>query len=1094
MRKRFNLRPVTYLSQFTLFVFLFTCALSSQATQLVRQPSLSGDKLTFAYANDIWITSVNGGDAKRLTSFQGSESMPMLSPNGQYVAFTGEYAGNTDVYLVSADGGPVRRLTYHPGSDVSVAWAPDSQSVLFRSTRSNAPRGWDRLYQVGIDEATPERLPMNRAFSGSFSPDASKLVFRRAGFWDRGWRNYRGGQNQALRIIDLDSLEEQDLPFDNDFDLDPIWDEEYIYFLSNRSQVANVFRYNAATAALEQVTHSTDFDVMSFAVDKGTLVYEYMGDFYRMQVPGTATKTSPEKITINIDTNFYWLREQYVDASKTLGTFDISPNAKRAVFAGRGDIFTVPVEHGSVRNLSDSSGTREVSPAWSSDGSKIAWFSDASGEYRLVIADQHGKQEKEIQLKEEGFYQHLQWSPDDSRVMFTDNVQQLWIVNIDNESSRVIDQNTNVHVMPQLMASWSPDSKWIAYTTQNANMFRELSIYSVDDREIVKVTDGMAEMRYPVWDAQGDKLYFLASTDYGPNAAWLDMSTIPFEPTYHLYYMLLSKDGESPVLARSDEEALEEKSDGEAGSEEDSDEEKPVEVSIDFDGLSQRVMPLMAHSGHFSHLKSGKAGELFYLSSYSDADGKTQNDLMKYSPHERKVEKVADSVSRYKLSFNKESVLLNTDKGWHVFASSASSGKDDKHLKMTLQKRVNYAQEWQQIFREAWRFQRDYLYVDNFHGANWDAVYTAYQPLVASVSHPADLSYLLDTLGAEVSIGHSYTGSGEQPKVDANKVGLLGADFTITDEGVQLAKIYTGESYFPSQNMAAPLAKVAHKIAPNSYLLSVNGQAVDASKNIFTYFEGTLGQVTQITIGESPDDDEPQTFNVTPIANEVSLRRNDWVERNRAYVDQASDGKLAYVWIPNTAYDGFTSFNRYFFAQSHKQGVVLDERFNHGGLIADYLISVLRRELNGFFNNPFKPDQPMTSPGAGIWGAQVMLINEVSGSGGDMLPYMFRFYDMGKLVGKRTWGGLVGIWGVPPLVDGGGITAPRSGFYDIDGQWKVENEGVAPDIEVEQLTIETSKGRDPQLDRAIQEALKALEDYESPIRPQPAAPVRVPQV
>ncbi|MFC4700916.1 S41 family peptidase [Glaciecola siphonariae] len=1063
-------------------------SLPSQASQLLRQPSVSEGKLAFSYANDIWVSSVDGGEAKRLTSFQGSESMPVLSPNGSHVAFTGEYAGNTDVYLVSSNGGEVKRLTYHPGSDVAVAWTPDGESILFRSTRSNAPRGWDRLYVVSIEGGTPSRLPMNRAFSGSFSADAQSLVFRRAGFWDRGWRNYRGGQNQALRMIDLNTLEESDLPFDNDFDLDPVWEGDFIYFLSNRSQIANVFRYNTQSKNIEQVTQSTEFDVMSFAVDGDTLIYEYMGDFYKQSVNGGQA----QKINISIDSNFYWLREQYVDASKTLGAFDISPNAKRAVFEARGDIFTVPVEHGSPRNISDSSDSRQVSPSWSNDGTRIAWFSDASGEYRLVIADQRGQQLKEISLKESGFYQALQWSPDDSRVIFTDNKQQLWIVNIDNGSSRLIDQNTNVHVMPEIMAGWSPDSKWVAYTTQNANMFRELSIYSVDGRSTTKVSDGMAEIRYPVWDAAGDKLYFIASTDYGPHAAWLDMSTISFNPTYHLYYMLLNDDATSPIALQSDEESANEGVDEQGQEEEKSDD--AVKVSIKFDGLAKRVMPLMAHSGHFSHVKAGKAGDVFYVTHYQDANGEQQSDLMKYSSEQRQSSKLASKVQQYDLSFNKESVLVNTQQGWHVFASDAGSSADDKHLNMDLKKRVNYAQEWQQVFREAWRFQRDYLYVDNFHGADWDAVYEAYQPLVASVSHPADLTYLLDTMGAEVSVGHSYTSEGEQPEIDANQIGLLGVDFVQDDEGVKLVKIYTGESYFPAQNMAAPLAKVAHKIAPNSYLLAVNGQSVNPNKNVYEYFEGTLGKVTQISIGKSADDDNPQHFDVKPIANDIALRRNDWVETNRAYVDKASNGKLAYVWIPNTAEDGYTSFNRYFFAQSDKPGVILDERFNHGGFIADYIISVLRRELNGFFNNPFKPTQPMTSPGAGVWGTQVMLINEVSGSGGDMLPYMFRFYDMGKLIGKRTWGGLVGIWGVPPLVDGGYITAPRSGFYDIDGQWKVENEGVAPDIEVEQLTIHTSQGKDPQLDRAIQEALKELEGYQDPIKAQPKAPVRVPQL
>ena len=360
------------------------------------------------------------------------------------------------------------------------------------------------------------------------------------------------------------------------------------------------------------------------------------------------------------------------------------------------------------------------------------------------------------------------------------------------------------------------------------------------------------------------------------------------------------------------------------------------------------------------------------------------------------------------------------------------------------------------------------------------------------MKHPADLTYLLDNIGAEVSIGHSYTSTGELPQKGKNYVGLLGADFEINNKGVRLAKIYTGENYFADQNNQAPLAKVAHKINEGDYLLEVNGNKIDLEQNIYQYFQGTLGQQTSITVGSSVKDKNVKTFNVIPIASETNLRRNDWVEQNRKYVEKQSNGKLAYVWVPNTAEDGYHTFNRYFYSQSDKQGVIIDERFNHGGYIANYIIDVLRRELNGFFNNPFAKANPMTSPGSGIWGTQVMLINEVSGSGGDMLPYMFRHYKLGKLIGKRTWGGLVGIWGVPSLIDGGYITAPRSGFYDMQGQWKVENEGVAPDINVEQWTKYTIKGQDPQLDRAITEALHGLEDFKSPIKVQPTPPVRVP--
>ncbi|WP_133470154.1 S41 family peptidase [Paraglaciecola marina] len=1058
------------------------------ATQLLREPSLKNDLLVFAYANDIWKVTLKGGTATRITSFQGQESSPKISPNGNWIAFTGEYNGNNDVYIVSSLGGEPKRLTYHPTNDQVVGWSPDGQTVLFNSRRDNAPRSWQRLYTIDINGGNPSLLPMNRAFSGSYSPDTKHLVFRRAGFWDKGWRNYRGGQNQALRVIKLDDLEEYDLPFNNDLDSDPIWQGDDIYYLSNHSKVTNVFKYSTTNKQVSQITHSTKFDVMGYTIDGDNLVYEYHGDLYLQT--GTA---NPQKIAINVKGDFHWATNKYVKAEDHITEFDVSPNAKRAVFAARGDIFTVPVEHGSPRNLTDNSASRQVSPAWSHDGQFIAWFSDDTGEYRLNIADQKGNIAKEIKLAEKGFYNELQWSPDNKRLIFSDNFQQLWIANADNGSTKIIAQNAITHPEPSAMAAWSPDSKWVAYTQQTNNMFRQLLIYSVTERKSYTVTEGIAEIRSPVWDKNGERLYFLASTDYGPKAAWLDMSTVAFNPSFQIYYALLTNKYDSPLLEKSDEEEATQQAGEEESKENSEDAEKSiVSVTVDFENLHKRILPLSKESGHFSQLQTGKSGELFYVSQYENNSGETKTDLIRYELETQKTNTLASDINTYKISSNGESLLAKSQAGWSVFNSATGSGKDDKVLKLALPKRVNYSQEWQQIFREAWRYQRDYLYVDNFHGADWEEVYQLYSPLVASVKHPADLTYLLDNIGAEVSIGHSYTSTGELPYQGKNYVGLLGADYKIDDNGVQIAKVYTGESYYPTQNSQAPLAKVAHKIRDNDYLLKVNGTSIDPNQNIYQYFQGTLGQVTSITVGNSKRPKDLQTFNIVPIADETALRRNEWVENNRKYVDKQSDGKLAYVWIPNTAEDGYHSFNRYFYSQSDKQGVILDERFNHGGFIANYIIDVLRREPSGFFNNPFAKANPMTSPGSGVWGPKVMLINEVSGSGGDMLPYMFRHYKLGKLIGKRTWGGLVGIWGVPPLIDGGYITAPRSGFFDLQGQWKVENEGVAPDINVEQWTKYTVKGRDPQLDAGIKEALSELSGYQSPVITEPKPPIRVP--
>lgn len=1068
------------------FSLILMCAPAlTSATQLLRQPDINGDTLVFAYANDIWKTTTAGGNATRLTSFQGSESGPIISPNGKYIAFTGEYEGNRDVFIVSTEGGEPKRLTYHPGADAAVGWTPDSQQVLFSSARFSAPRNWQQLFTVPVDGGNPIQLPMQRAFDGAFDSSGDNLVFRRAGFWDRGWRNYRGGQNQALRVINVDSLKEYDLPFENDFDVDPQWSSTGdIYFLSNRSKVTNVFKYSPKSKQVRQVTTQDSYDVMGFAVDGERLVYEYLGELYLKDGNAAA-----RKLDISITADFYWARDGYVAAHKHITDFDISPTGKRALFTARGDVYSVPVEHGSPRALTDSSGVREHAAAWSEDGQFIAWFSDRSGEYELIIADQFGMEQTIIPLAGKGFYDELTWSPDSKRLMFTDSSQQLWVANRDNKTTKIIDTNQRVHPEWQMMASWSPDSQYIAYTKQGVNFFRALYLYSVSERKSYQLTDGMAEVTWPAWSDNSEVLYFLGSVDYGPKSPWLDMSSISFSPTYQLYYALLNPQREPLFPKRSDEEEIEDKTDNAKDEKSETEEEA---ASVDVTGFAKRIMPVIGKSGHFSHLTGGKEGNLYFLSQHNDNNGDKQTSLMMFNASERETKQLADKVSDFKITADQQSLLVKSGSAYRLISASQGSGKDDKTIKLALSKRVDYRQEWQQVFREAWRYQRDYLYVDNFHGANWDKVYEVYQPLVASVRHPVDLTYLLDTLGGEVSIGHSYTGTGDKPDAGKPHVGLLGVDYVIDKNGVKLNKVYTGEAFVAGANLMAPLGAYAHLIPDNSYLLKINGKAVDSDKNLYAQFEGTLGQIITVTIGQPDDAASEQDFLVKTIRNENELRKQAWVERNRRYVEEKSAGKLAYVWIPDTADGGYNSFNRYYYPQANKPGVIIDERFNHGGYIADYIINVLRRELNGFFNNPFAPAQPLTSPAAGTWGSKVMLINEVSGSGGDMLPYMFNYYGLGKLVGKRTWGGLVGIWGVPPFIDGGMMTAPRSGFYDVDGKWQVENYGVAPDINVEQWTNKTARGEDPQLDKAIEVGLAELKGYKSPIKPQPEAPVRVP--
>ncbi len=1065
-------------------IFLNIAALMAAGTagaaevKLLRDPDVAGNTLVFTYARDIWKASVSGGEAVRITSFQGREGNPHLSPDGRWVAFTGEYEGNIDVYVTSIDGGAPRRLTYHPMGDNVVGWSPDGRSVLFASGRNQAPRGWPQLFTVSAEGGMPSPLPMPRARNGSYSEDGTSLVYRRADQWDPGWRNYRGGQNQPLVVVNLETLAERDLPWDNSLDLEPHWQGDSIYYLSNQSEVNNVYRVSADGGRVEAVTEHDDFDVTGFAIDGDTLVYEYRGDLMRQSLTGGDSRP----IRISLDADFPWNRPHWEDVSGDIESANLSPTGQRAVFVARGDVFTVPKEHGAVRNLTDSSGSRENNAAWSNDGQRIAWFSDAAGEYNLVIADQYGAEEEVIELAGTGYYSELLWSPDDRYLVFADQAQQLWLADRESGRARVIDNQPIVNVEVRMTPSWSPDSAYLAYARQGDNFYRSLVVYSIEDEEPVALTEGLADLRNPVWDAAGEMLYVAASTNYGPAASWLDLTSVAFTPTFDLYYLPLNSDVASPLLPRSDEEA----GSDDSSSEEGDDEESEVTVNVEMNGAASRMLPI-GESGRISSLMAGKAGEIFFLKQQDD-----KQHLYKYSFEEREATSLASDVAEFRVSADGAELLVRTGSQWRIFSSGGPMGDDAHTLDTSLRKLVDNAAEWRQIFREAWRLQRDFFYVRNLHGADWDAMYEAYEPLVQYVKHAADMTFLLDNLGAETSIGHSYTGNGDLPDAGESHVGLLGADIEASDDGFRFGRIYRGESWFPDDQARAPLGLLGNAVREGDYLLAVNGRSLDAGANLYAAFRGTEGQQTRLTISRDGRERNASDVTVVPIGNDGALRQNAWVEDNRRRVDEASDGRLAYVWVPNTAENGFEYFNRYYFAQSRRQGAIIDERFNHGGFIAEYIIDILRREHMGYFNNQFAPDRPMVAPSNAILGPKVMLINEMSGSGGDMLPWMFRFHDIGTLIGKRTWGGLVGIWGVPLLVDGTRMTAPRSGFYTREGEWAVENEGVAPDVDVEASTADFANGRDTQLERAIDIAMQQLETDAPTLIGQPEDPIRVP--
>ena len=1073
-------RPVASLFAVLLFILAAVPA-QGQGTRLLREPTVEDGTLVFAYANDLWVVDDEGGDADRLTSFPGTEHQPHLSPDGERVAFTGEYDGDTDVFVVPVDGGQPRRITHHPSADYVRGWTPDGE-VLFMSRRRGGPQLKPQLWTLDPDAGgLPERVSVPRAYFGTLASDGRRLAYELVDPWDPEWRNYQGGQAQPIRLLDLETMALTKVPWEGHRHRNPVWLGDTVYFLSERDRAMNVWAYDTAADSLRQVTSHDTYDVKGLAAGDGVVVYEQAGYLHRYD-PATGTT---EQLTIEVRGDLPWTRPDWKSVGDQIRAAGLSPTGERALFEARGEVFTVPTEHGDWRNLTESAGAADRSPAWAPGGERVAWFSDASGEYRLAVADQKGLSEPEtVVLPGPTFFYDLAWSPDSTHVLFTDADRTLWTLNTETGDTTAVD--TDPYATPERAIDpvWSPDGEWIAYTVRQDNLHHAVMLYSMETGETTPVATRLVETRHPTWGADGDHLYFLGSTNYGLDTGWLDMSSYGRPTTYGLYAAVLSADGESPLRPRSDEEGG---GDGAAAPDEKTD--GPPAVTVDPDGLSDRIVSLGVPKGLYSDLQAGPAGTLFYL----EADAPIGEDvgpptLKKYRFEERASTAVMEGVDQFTLSHDRSTLLYHAKGTWGAVSTGGNPSVGDGALSTDLKARITPPEEWAQIYREAWRFQRDYFYVENLHGADWPAVYERYEPWLEHAQHRADVNYVLDVMGGEVSVGHSYTGGGDMPDVDRVNVGLLGANLTAADGYYRFSRIFEGE---PWTDQTGPLAAPGVPVEEGDYLLAVDGTTVSSDDNPYAVLEGTAGRQVLLTVNDEPTPDDARTVTVVPTRSEADLRRIAWIEKNRRRVDSLSDGRLGYVYIPDTGGGGYERFTRNYFSQQDRAGIIIDERYNGGGSAADYMVEVMSRELHGYFNNPVGDKTPFTSPGAGIWGPKVMLINEMSGSGGDYLPYLFRKMDIGPLVGTRTWGGLVGIWGTPPLVDGGVITAPRGGFFTPDGEWAIENEGVAPDVEVEMTPRLVEQGRDPQLERAVEEGLRRLESTPPTRRSQPAPPTRV---
>jgi tricorn protease len=1058
---------------------------AAQETRLLRSPTLSQAHIAFAFGGDLWLVDRSGGEARRLTATPAVERDPHLSPDGRLLAFTSNRSGDWAVYVMSVEGGDPERLTWYPAPSFVRGWSPDGSRILYASGRETAPTPYDRLWTVSPEGGPSELLPAPFAHRGWYSPDGRSLVVDRVSRWDEEWRGYRGGQNTPLILLDLETLDEVHLPNERTTDIHPVWMDGKVYFLSDRDRLSNIWSYDVATGALEQVTRFTDVDVKTLAGRDGVLVFERDGWIHTLE---TATG-DVARVDVTARGDFPWAMPRWVDVGGSIQSASLSATGQRALMEARGEIFTVPAEHGSIRNLTRSPGAADRAPVWSPDGSRVAWFSDDGSGYRLLVGNQDGLSEpRSYDIGVSKLAWVPTWSPDGSRIAFVDDRLRIRVIHLESGEIITVDADGLLSSRAAPGPVWSPDSRWLAYAKSFPNNFRRIMVWSVESGEARPVTDAMAHAVSPAWDRDGRHLWFLASTDLGLASGWANTSSMQSQPTFGAYLTVLRADDPTPFSLRSDEEPGD--GDEEAPPDRDGDGAAPgaedsVEVRIDFEGIERRIVALPIPVRRYTSTLAGPAGSVFISELTPNQPGQT---LHKFTLEGRESQEFVTGAGRFSVSGDGRKLLFQAGGQWRVVDTARPPSGSGGRIAVDLRARIDPRVEWRQIFEESWRYQRDFLYAPNTHGADWDAVWDRYEPLIEHVRHRDDLNYVLDKVNGELAVGHSFVRGGDMPDVETPRSAALGADLIAEAGGWRIDRIYTHESWNPG--LRAPLDQPGLRIREGHFLVGVDGEELTGADDPYRLLEGTRGRQTLLHLGDGPGMEGSWTVTIEPIANETGLRQRAWVEDNRRMVDELSDGRLAYAWVPNTGGGGVVSFDRYYFSQQDREGALIDERFNGGGLLDDYMVDLMNRELRAAITNEAAGGVPMRLP-AGVLGPKVLLINERAGSGGDYFPWVFRHLGIGPLIGTRTWGGLVASCAPVPTVDGGGVTSPCNAVFEPGVDWIAENVGVPPDIEVWMDARAVAEGRDPQLERGVRELLEALArigptEIEIPPYPTPA--------
>jgi tricorn protease len=1069
---------------------LTTPAAAQVSARMFRYPDVSATQIAFVYAGDIWVAPKTGGTAQRLTTPLGEESFPRFSPDGTKIAYSANYDGNTDVYVIPMAGGTPTRVTHHPMGDRLVDWFPDGRSLLVATSMSSGRQRYSQFYRVPATGGLPERLAVPYGEFGAVSPDGRQIAYMPMSQDFRTWKRYRGGWAPDIWLFDLTTFASQNITLNDADDAQPMWHGRTLYFMSDRdiAQRHNIWKWDPDTRQTTEVTHFADFDITFPATGPSDIVFQAGGRLYLLDLTTEQTR----EVQVNVVTDLTSLRPRTVRTDSLIQHAAVSPGGQRAVVEARGELFSLPSQHGPVMNLTQTTGVAERFPAWSPDGSQVAYWSDRSGEYELYLRPAAGGAERKLTSYGPGFRYQLYWSPDGKKIAFVDQTMTIRVFDMTSGQTARVDQGMFWYEVSlrSFRPSWSADSRWLAYDRDNLQRSSAIFLYDTRSGQSTQVTSGYYTDASPVFDPDGKYLYFFSNRTFQPVYSDVDNSWI-YPNTTNIVAVSLRRDVPSPLAPRSDSDSARADSSRAAGgapgaapagrpegrggaARPDSTPPRPAApapVEIDTAGFERRLTVLPPAPGNYTDLRA-VAGKVIFRRLRHAGVPTGPTPIVYYDLKEREEKTILPNANGLELSADGKKLLVVQD-GRYAIIDVKADAKFEHPLRVAeMEMVVDPRAEWRQIFADAWRFNRDFFYDRTMHGVDWDAMRERYGRLIDDCVTRWDVNFVIGELISELNSSHTYRSGGDEEVGPRRNVGLLGVDWSLENGAYRIARIIDGAAW--DTEARSPLSRPGVNVRQGDYVLAVNGIPVDASMDPWAAFAGLADRAVELTVNDRPTTDGSRRVVVETLRDETRLRHLAWIESNRRRVDSASGGRVGYIYVPSTGIDGQTELVRQWAAQFMKDGLIIDERFNSGGQIPDRFIELLNRPPLAFW--AVRDGHDWMWPPASHFGPKVMLINGWSGSGGDAFPHYFREARLGPLIGTRTWGGLIGISGAPALVDGGSVTVPTFRQYSPTGEWFPEGHGVEPDIAVSDDPTQLARGTDPQLERAIQESMRLLQE------------------